>query len=157
MGWEFWLKKNMFGWDTLVFTHGWELQLSLEEIREFKSLRIYYWHKQNFTPKDTWHGGWKNNWNALNINISWSYGRYFIMFVWSLSFLVASPLLAYRKTNVFKVRISGNHQERNKGKNREYKTTRTHVFSVAETNTHTKRRHCRNRNTEQVLAKEYSG
>ena len=29
--------------------------------------------------------------------------RYFIMFVWSLSFLVASPLLAYRKTNVFKV------------------------------------------------------
>ena len=30
--------------------------------------------------------------------------RYFIMFVWSLSFLVASPLLAYRKTNVFKVR-----------------------------------------------------
>ena len=84
-------------------------------------------------------------------------GRYFIMFVWSLSFLVASPLLAYRKTNVFKVRISGNHQERNKGKNREYKTTRTLVFSVAETNTHTKRRHCRNRNTEQAIAKEYCG
>ena len=56
------------------------------------------------------------------------------MFVWSLSFLVASPLLAYRKTNVFKVRIRWNHQERNKGKNREYKTTRTNVLSVAQTN-----------------------
>ena len=76
------------------------------------------------------------------------------MFVWSLSFLVASPLLAYRKTNVFKVRISGNHEERNKGKNRECKTTRTNVLSVAETNMYT---HCRNRNTEQNLAKDYTG
>jgi len=38
----------------------------------------------------------------LRTRVTQRKARYFIMFVWSLSFLVASPLLAYRKTNVFK-------------------------------------------------------
>ena len=66
------------------------------------------------------------------------------------------PFTCLQEDQCFQGKNQWNHQERNEGKNREYKTTRTNVLSVAETNTHTKRRHCRNRNTEQALAKEYS-